>query len=55
MKEPQEIWLKGVKMNKNAMKYVYLFTGGLLFYAIVMPILDSVSTLVQSAINKKDW
>lgn len=53
MKEPQEIWLKGVKMNKNAMKYVYLFTGSLLFYTIVMPILDSVSTLIQSAINKK--
>ena len=40
-------------MNKNSLKYVYLFIGGMVTYNIVMPLLESVGNLVQSAINVK--
>lgn len=40
-------------MNKNSLKYVYLFIGGMVAYNIVMPLLESVGNLVQSAINVK--
>ena len=39
-------------MDKD-MKYVALFAGGILFYTIAMPCIDSISCLLQSAINKK--
>lgn len=39
-------------MDKE-MKYVALFAGGILFYTIAMPCIDSISCLLQSAINKK--
>lgn len=38
-------------MNKNSLKPVYLFIGGMLAYNIIMPILESVGSLVQSVIN----
>ena len=40
-------------MNKNSLKYVYLFIGGMVAYNIVMPLLESVGNLFQSAINVK--
>lgn len=40
-------------MTKDGMKHVYLFAGGLLFFTIAMPVLDSVGAFIQSAINKK--
>ena len=39
-------------MDKE-MKYVSLFAGGILFYTIAMPCIDSISCLLQSAINNK--
>ena len=38
-------------MNKRPMNYVYLFIGGMVAYNIVMPLLESVGDLIQSAIN----
>ena len=38
-------------MNKNSLKSVYLFIGGILAYNIVMPLLESLGNLAQSAIN----
>lgn len=38
-------------MNKNSLRYVYLFISGMVAYNIVMPLLESVGNLVQSAIN----
>lgn len=40
-------------MNKRPMDCVYLFIGGMVAYNIVMPILESVGNLIQSAINVK--
>lgn len=40
-------------MNKNSLKYVYLFIGGMVTYNIVMPLLESAGNLAQSAINVK--
>lgn len=40
-------------MNKRPMDYVYLFIGGMVAYNIVMPLLESVGNLIQSAINVK--
>lgn len=38
--------------NKDSLIPVYLFAGGLLFYSIAMPCLDSISCVFQSACNK---
>lgn len=38
-------------MNKNSLKPVYLFIGGALVYFIVLPLLETVGNLIQSAIN----
>lgn len=39
-------------MDKE-LKNVALFVGGVLFFTIAMPCLDSISCLFQSAVNKK--
>ena len=38
--------------HKDSLIPVYLFAGGVLFYAIAMPCLDSLSCVVQSACNR---
>ena len=37
--------------NKDSLVPVYLFAGGVLFYSIAMPCLDSISCVLQSACN----
>lgn len=41
-----------MKCDKNDLIPLALFTGGLLFYAVAMPCIDSVSAVFQSACNK---
>ncbi len=38
-------------MNKHPLFPVYLFIGGALAYNIIMPLLESIGNLAQSAIN----
>lgn len=38
--------------NKDSLVPVYLFAGGVLFYSIAMPCLDSISCVLQSACNR---
>lgn len=38
--------------HKDSLIPVYLFAGGVLFYIIAMPCLDSISCVVQSACNR---
>ena len=38
--------------HKDSLMPVYLFAGGVLFYIIAMPCLDSISCVVQSACNR---
>lgn len=38
--------------HKDSLIPVYLFAGGLLFYSIAMPCLDSISCVLQSACNR---
>lgn len=38
--------------HKDSLMPVYLFAGGLLFYSIAMPCLDSISCVLQSACNR---
>lgn len=38
--------------HKDSLTPVYLFAGGVLFYTIAMPCLDSLSCVVQSACNR---
>ena len=38
--------------HKDSLIPVYLFAGGVLFYTIAMPCLDSLSCVVQSACNR---
>lgn len=41
-----------MKNNKYDLTPLCLFAGGLLFYAVAMPCIDSVSAVFQSACNK---
>lgn len=41
-----------MKNNKHDLTPLYLFAGGLLFYAVAMPCIDSVSNVFQSACNR---
>ena len=38
--------------HKDSLIPVYLFAGGVLFYTIAVPCLDSISCVVQSACNR---
>ena len=38
--------------HKDSLILVYLFAGGVLFYTIAMPCLDSIGCVVQSACNR---
>lgn len=41
-----------MKDKKHDLTPLYLFAGGLLFYAVAMPCIDAVSNVFQSACNK---
>lgn len=41
-----------MKNNKHDLTPLYLFAGGLLFYAVAMPCIDAVSNVFQSGCNR---